>query len=191
MLKHRQSGRTRARSRISMSISSKTVAYVTSMERDYRGHAANERLSHRRAVPGDPHDAQTPAVRLQWGVWALECALALALRAIFSAPPAQKLSISCAKLTRSLSIQSKGGPAKVRCRPLRYLFAPVPLACRTSRATTIPRRYQQSRLCDGRRVRADGFLHVNTSAQRLGNRQPSPTPLWSWCLFDQHRCARR
>ena len=95
------------------------------------------------------------------------------------------------KLTRSLSIQSKGGPAKVRCRPLRYLFAPVPLACRTSRATTIPRRYQQSRLCDGRRVRADGFLHVNTSAQRLGNRQPSPTPLWSWCLFDQHRCARR
>ena len=91
----------------------------------------------------------------------------------FSAPPpAQKLSISCAKLTRSLSIQSKGGPAKVRCRPLRYLFAPVPLACRTSRATTIPRRYQQSRLCDGRRVRADGFLHVNARAQCPGTGSP-------------------
>ena len=51
--------------------SSKTVASVTSIERDYRGRAANERLSHRRAVPGDPHGAQTPAVRLQWGVWAL------------------------------------------------------------------------------------------------------------------------
>ena len=45
--------------------SSKTVAYVTSMERDYRGRAANERLSQHRAVPGDPHDAQTSAVRPQ------------------------------------------------------------------------------------------------------------------------------
>ena len=101
-------------------------------------------------------------------------------------------AINILRKTYAKLVDSKqGGPAKVCCRPLRYLFAPVPLACRTSRATTIPRRYQQSRLCDGRRVRADGFLHVNTSAQRLGNRQPSPTPLWSWCLFDQHRCARR
>ena len=79
--------------------SSKTVASVTSIERDYRGRAANERLSHRRAVPGDPHGAQTPAVRLQWGVWALECALALALRAIFSAPPAPKLAINISHKT--------------------------------------------------------------------------------------------
>ena len=79
--------------------SSKTVASVTSIERDYRGRAANERLSHSRAVPGDPHGAQTPAVRLQWGVWALECALALALRAIFSAPPAPKLAINISHKT--------------------------------------------------------------------------------------------
>ena len=154
MLKHRRSGRSRARSRISMSISSKTVAYVTSMERDYRGRAANERLSQHRVVPGDPHDAQTSAVRPQSGVWALECTLALALRAIFSslrAPKAIHINIfgSWANIQEALNTFFEPRCAAALSASL---LAPDRLARRTSRATTKPRRHQRPRLCDGRRV---------------------------------------
>ena len=124
--------------------SSKTVASVTSIERDYRGRAANERLSHRRAVPGDPHGAQTPAVRLQWGVWALECALALALRAIFSAPPAPKLSISLTKLSeagrsfKARAVRPRCADA-LRCAALRALGLRAPPRTRRLVAQAPPR----------------------------------------------------
>ena len=117
------------------------------MERDCRGRAANERLSQHRVVPGDPHDAQTSAVRPQSGVWALECALALALRAIFSAPPsAQKLSISCKTYASSSIIQSKAKhirnqtcSAALRCAALRALGLHAPPHARHLAAQAPPR----------------------------------------------------
>ena len=147
----------RAQSHISMSMaSSKTVASTCVNDRARRSlcGSTNERLSQHRAVPGDPHDAQTSAVRPQSGVWALECTLALALRAIFSslrAPKAIHINIfgSWANIQEALNTFFEPRCAAALSASL---LAPDRLARRTSRATTKPRRHQRPRLCDGRRV---------------------------------------
>ena len=122
------------------------------MHRDCRGRAANERLSQHRVVPGDPHNAQTSAVRPQSGVWALECALALALRERFSVrlPPPKSYQY-LAKLTRARrSFKARPKTFETKRAPLPSAAPPCArLACtrRLTRATSPPRHHHAPRCC--------------------------------------------
>ena len=145
---------------------------ISLMHRDCRGRAANERLSQHRVVPGDPHNAHTSAVRPQSGVWALECALALALRERFSVrlPPPKSYQY-LAKLTRARrSFKARPKTFETKRAPLPSAAPPCArLACtrRLTRATSPPRHHHAPRCCvllwQGTRA-GHGSAHVTAGA---------------------------
>ena len=106
----------------------------------------------------------------------------------FSAPPpAQKLSISCAKLTRSLIlIQSKGGRQGALPPP------PLPVCARYACVPHLARHHDTQTPPTIAIVRwqacPSGWLPARERARPVPwHWQPSPTPPRSRRLFNQHR----